>query len=316
MARIDIKFKVEKQKLTLLNKEPLRAADKNYFYATFDLCETWSNIEGIKAAFERDTLAFVVELAPGADDCLECLIPWEVMADKGNFTVGVFGGDLLLTNKVRLEVSEGCYCEGGVPLAPTKDWFSKMEEQVEGLSFANNPLPVGGASGQVLAKASDEDYDLKWIDQTGGGSSVEVENAVLYTEQNLSVSEKEQARINIGAVSEGKVTQAINEAVSGLASEQYVTEATSNFVTEAQVNTKLDDYATNTYVDEAIEKCVSDSDLTSTLGEYVTETEMNTAIAGIAALPSVSAADNGKFLRVVDGVWAAASVANAEEVKY
>ncbi len=30
-----------------------------------------------------------------------------------------------------------------------------------------------------------------------------------------------------------------------------------------------------------------------------------------SGLPSVTAADNGKFLRVVDGAWAAASVTNA-----
>ena len=34
------------------------------------------------------------------------------------------------------------------------------------------------------------------------------------------------------------------------------------------------------------------------------------------SLPVVSASDNGKFLRVVDGVWAAEVVINAEEVSY
>lgn len=30
-------------------------------------------------------------------------------------------------------------------------------------------VPAGGATGQVLAKASGDDYDTEWIDQTGGG---------------------------------------------------------------------------------------------------------------------------------------------------
>lgn len=34
------------------------------------------------------------------------------------------------------------------------------------------------------------------------------------------------------------------------------------------------------------------------------------------SMPEVSASDNGKFLRVVDGAWAAANIANAEEVAF
>ena len=34
------------------------------------------------------------------------------------------------------------------------------------------------------------------------------------------------------------------------------------------------------------------------------------------SLPEVSTADNGKILRVVDGVWVAASLPNAEGVKF
>lgn len=34
------------------------------------------------------------------------------------------------------------------------------------------------------------------------------------------------------------------------------------------------------------------------------------------ALPSVTTADNGKFMRVVGGAWGAVSVTNAEEVAY
>lgn len=37
----------------------------------------------------------------------------------------------------------------------------------------NTVLPEGGTTGQVLAKASDENYDVEWVDQTGGGGSSE-----------------------------------------------------------------------------------------------------------------------------------------------
>lgn len=42
---------------------------------------------------------------------------------------------------------------------------------------------------------------------------------------------------------------------------------------------------------------------------------MDTIDAALAAaLPSVTSSDNGKFLRVVEGVWAAATIANANGV--
>lgn len=34
-----------------------------------------------------------------------------------------------------------------------------------------NVVPDGGTTGQVLAKATNTDYDLEWVDQTGGGGS-------------------------------------------------------------------------------------------------------------------------------------------------
>ena len=33
-------------------------------------------------------------------------------------------------------------------------------------------LPVGGTTGQVLAKASNTNYDVEWVDQSGGGGGV------------------------------------------------------------------------------------------------------------------------------------------------
>jgi hypothetical protein len=38
---------------------------------------------------------------------------------------------------------------------------------------AGQGVPVGGLTGQVLAKNSDTDYDTEWVDQTGGGGAVD-----------------------------------------------------------------------------------------------------------------------------------------------
>ena len=45
---------------------------------------------------------------------------------------------------------------------------------------------------------------------------------------------------------------------------------------------------------------------------YQTAAQVQTAISGVRQLPVVSASDNGKFLRVVSGAWAAVTVPPAE----
>lgn len=39
-------------------------------------------------------------------------------------------------------------------------------------------------------------------------------------------------------------------------------------------------------------------------------------VEAIPEIPNVTTQDNGKFLRVVDGIWAAASIPNAEEAEF
>jgi hypothetical protein len=45
---------------------------------------------------------------------------------------------------------------------------------------------------------------------------------------------------------------------------------------------------------------------------YQTAQQVQTAISGVRQLPAVAASDNGKFLRVVNGAWAAQTVPSAE----
>ena len=49
---------------------------------------------------------------------------------------------------------------------------------------------------------------------------------------------------------------------------------------------------------------------------YQTAAQVQTAISGVRQLPAVSAGDNGKFLRVVNGAWAAATVQSAETASF
>ena len=54
------------------------------------------------------------------------------------------------------------------------DWGEDVYEWAEAVSqtlggITNISLPEGGASGQILSKASDDDYDVAWINAPSGG---------------------------------------------------------------------------------------------------------------------------------------------------
>lgn len=50
--------------------------------------------------------------------------------------------------------------------------------------------------------------------------------------------------------------------------------------------------------------------------QYVDDAVSNVTVEPEDILPAVTAADNGKFLRVKDGAWVVATVRNAEEVSF
>ena len=56
-------------------------------------------------------------------------------------------------------------------MAATLASFYRGDDGAPGADGADGVgVPIGGATGQVLAKASATDYDTAWVDQTGGGS--------------------------------------------------------------------------------------------------------------------------------------------------
>ena len=129
MPRIDVPFVISGQTIKQTPVVELTAGGKNYFYATFNLNDAWLDITDLKAVFVRGDVSKLIDLEVG-NDCLECRIPWEVMADKGVLEVGVFGGDRLLTNYAYVVVKQGCVTDGEFPEPPIEDWFSKVDKAI------------------------------------------------------------------------------------------------------------------------------------------------------------------------------------------
>ena len=65
----------------------------------------------------------------------------------------------------RTRIERSIVADGEAP-DPVQNW---LDEAAEVLEEVQDAIPAGGTQGQVMGKLSDDDYDIGWIDQTGGG---------------------------------------------------------------------------------------------------------------------------------------------------
>ena len=68
--------------------------------------------------------------------------------------------------KARTKVYKSIQADGEAPES-VQNWLDHAEIV---LANIENAIPEGGTTGQVLAKASNDNYDTQWVDQSGGGS--------------------------------------------------------------------------------------------------------------------------------------------------
>ena len=104
---MDLNFRVSKQIITRKDNENVVADSKNYLYAAFSFSEEWTGTK--TAIFKSGDDAYCVMLQED-----RCLIPWEVIKPRW-FSVSVFCGDLVTSNKVAVRVLESGYTEGETP---------------------------------------------------------------------------------------------------------------------------------------------------------------------------------------------------------
>lgn len=119
---MDIKFKVDGQKMKRMDNEDVVSDTANFLYATFDFSRDWTGINKV-AQFTKRGDTYNVEIIKN-----RCLIPWEVLRGVDHFFISVFGGDLLTSSKVLVYVRESGYVEdGNFPADPTPSYFANIE---------------------------------------------------------------------------------------------------------------------------------------------------------------------------------------------
>lgn len=130
-------------------------------------------------------------------------------------------------------------------------------------------VPAGGTASQVLSKASDDDYDLQWVDQTGGGgggdtnynnlsNKPKINDVVLQGaktaddlgllakgEQTLTAAEKTQVRTNIGAA-EAAILSEIQTKLTNLFQYKLYSYVISSINANASLSIKANDFGFST----------------------------------------------------------------------
>ena len=125
---MQLNFSVKEQTLTFDNPEKkVVEKSQNYLTAKFTFCEEWKEATPKTAIF---TAAKGDVFKQPLDDNGGCVVPWEVISYP-HFSVSVFGGDLITTNKVAVPVTKSGYGEGGSSSkTPTPDPYKLLVEEM------------------------------------------------------------------------------------------------------------------------------------------------------------------------------------------
>lgn len=96
----------------------------------------------------------------------------------------------------------------GTPSINNVQLQGEMSAEDLGLATAEQAIPPGGTTGYVLAKRSDEDNDVEWVEQTGGGSGnyEELENLPSVNGVTL-MGDLETDDLNIEALTNEEIEQ-------------------------------------------------------------------------------------------------------------
>lgn len=115
-----LNFTLDRQVITRIDSHRVVAGSKGYVAAHFiDVRGDWT----------VPTTAIFGTYAVLLDDNMDCIVPWEVLADPGTFEVSAFCGDLHTANTARVDVEATGYKKGETPGDPTPDVYSTLVEK-------------------------------------------------------------------------------------------------------------------------------------------------------------------------------------------
>ena len=93
-----LNFTLDRQVITRIDSNRVVAGSKGYVAAHFT---------DVRGDWTVPTTAIFGTYAVLLDDNMECMVPWEVLANPGTFEVSAFCGDLHTANTARREHRRG-----------------------------------------------------------------------------------------------------------------------------------------------------------------------------------------------------------------
>lgn len=146
------------QKLEILEADLIASGGVNEVTVVFNFCHRWTGFAKTGVFYAGGDAANARGMVLDSDN--SCKVPWEVMADSGTLSIGVFGvkGDVIRTsNMVKIKVRQGTPRVETVTGEPTPSVYEQMLNRLYGVHIGSEP-------------PTDENI-MAWIDpdgETGG----------------------------------------------------------------------------------------------------------------------------------------------------
>ena len=119
---MNITFELSHQLIHRTDQNCLASGSRNYVYARFELLtDDW--VAPITAIFGDYSVVL--------DSENQCLVPWEVLASPGTFSVSAFCADLHTCTCAKVTVYPSGYIEGQTPQPPTPSVYAELAGMVQ-----------------------------------------------------------------------------------------------------------------------------------------------------------------------------------------
>lgn len=84
--------------------------------------------------------------------------------DSNTLAIGVYAGNLVTTTPAYIPCLQSIRDVANLPSAPDTDVYDRLMALLNEYINKTLSIPNGGTKGQMLSKASDDDYDTEWVD--------------------------------------------------------------------------------------------------------------------------------------------------------
>ncbi len=129
MAKVYVEFDIADQTLcTHIPTSTIRAGTQGTYFAKFSFDAAWADLANIRAVFFRDKLCKAMDLVK-EDDSFVCEIHPAVIAEPGQFSLGLFAGKQQITNLEFVPVLPSFKNEL-FQNADVLDWFTTVDQYI------------------------------------------------------------------------------------------------------------------------------------------------------------------------------------------